>query len=88
MLSLHPAADTLTVPAAGLNHARMKLTWKDHEEIAWALIDQFPDQDPLKLIFPKLHAMVCSLEEFGYKPYACHASRVESLQRRWHECEK
>jgi len=26
----------------------MKLTWKDHEEIAWALADKFPDQDPLK----------------------------------------
>ena len=34
----------------------MKLTWKDHEEIAWALIDKFPDQDPLRLSFPKLHA--------------------------------
>ena len=36
----------------------MKLTWKDHEEIAWALVDKFPDQDPLKLSFPKLHKMV------------------------------
>ena len=36
----------------------MKLTWKDHEEIAWALMDKFPDQDPLKLSFPKLHQMV------------------------------
>ena len=48
--------------------AHMKLTWKDHEEVAWALMDKFPDQDPLKLSFPKLHKMVLELDEFGDDP--------------------
>lgn len=78
----------MTVPAAGLNHARMKLTWKDHEEIAWALIDQFPDQDPLKLSFPKLHAMVCALEEFGDKPDASNEKVLENIQMAWYEEKK
>src|SRR6185295_7778458 len=50
----------LTIGHGTANHPPMKLTWKDHEEIAWALMDNFPDQDPLKLSFPKLHAMVCA----------------------------
>ena len=66
----------------------MKLTWKDHEEIAWALMDQFPDQDPLKLSFPKLHAMVCALEEFGDKPEASNEKILENIQMAWYEEKK
>jgi FeS assembly protein IscX len=46
----------------------MKLTWKDHEEIAWALADKYPDQDPLKLSFPKLHNMVTELDSLTTSP--------------------
>ena len=74
---------TLRAPAA--NHSRMKLTWKDHEEVAWALIDKFPDQDPLKLSFPKLHAMVCALEDFGDKPDASNEKILENIQMTWLE---
>ena len=66
----------------------MKLTWKDHEEIAWALIDKFPDQDPLKLSFPKLHKMVCELEEFGDKPDASNEKILENIQMAWYEEKK
>ena len=48
----------------------MKLTWNDAEEIAWALADKFPAQDPLKLSFPKLHKLVTELENFGDHPDA------------------
>ena len=58
----------------------MKLTWKDHEELAWALVDKFPDQDPLKLSFPKLHKMVCELEEFGDKPENSNEKVLENIQ--------
>ena len=63
----------------------MKLTWKDHEEIAWALIDKFPDQDPLKFSFPKLHALVCGLEEFGDKPDGSNEKILENIQMAWLE---
>ena len=63
----------------------MKLTWKEHEEIAWALIDKFPDLDPLKLSFPKLHKMVCELEEFGDKPETSNEKILENIQMAWYE---
>lgn len=66
----------------------MKLTWKDHEEIAWALIDKFPDLDPLKLSFPKLHQMVLELEDFGDKPDASNEKILENIQMAWYEEKK
>lgn len=66
----------------------MKLTWKDHEEIAWALIDKFPDQDPLKLSFPKLHKMVCELAEFGDVATGSNEKILENIQMAWYEEKK
>ena len=62
----------------------MKLTWKDSEDIAWALIDKFPDQDPLRLSFPKLHQLVCGLEEFGDDPNASNEKLLENIQMAWY----
>jgi FeS assembly protein IscX len=64
---------------------RVKLTWKDHEEIAWALLDKFPDQDPLKLSFPKLHKMVTELDGFGDRPEASNEKILENIQMTWLE---
>jgi FeS assembly protein IscX len=63
----------------------MKLTWKDSEEVAWALLDKFPDQDPLKLSFPKLHKMVCELEGFDDRPDASNEKILENIQMAWFE---
>ena len=63
----------------------MKLTWKDADEIAWALKDKFPDQDPLRLSFPKLHKLIVELEEFGDNPSASSESILESIQMAWYE---
>jgi FeS assembly protein IscX len=63
----------------------MKLTWKDSEEVAWALLDKFPDQDPLKLSFPKLHKMVCELEGFDDRPEASNEKILENIQMAWFE---
>lgn len=79
---------TLTLRRLAANHSLMKLTWKDHEEIAWALIDKFPDQDPLKLSFPKLHKMVTELEDFGDKPDASNEKILENIQMAWLEEKK
>jgi FeS assembly protein IscX len=62
-----------------------KLTWKDTEDIAYALIDKFPDQDPLKLSFPKLHKMIIELEEFGDVPDKSTESVLETIQMAWYE---
>lgn len=63
----------------------MTLTWKDSEEIAWALMDKFPDQDPLKLSFPKLHKMVLELEEFSDVPTGSNEKILEAIQMAWFE---
>ena len=63
----------------------LKLTWKDTDEIAYALIDAHPDQDPLKLSFPKLHKLVIGLEEFGDDPDKSSESILESIQMAWYE---
>jgi FeS assembly protein IscX len=63
----------------------LKLTWKDTDEIAYALIDAHPDQDPLKLSFPKLHKLVTELEEFGDDPDKSSESILESIQMAWYE---
>jgi FeS assembly protein IscX len=78
----------LTGHTRATNDSPMKLTWKDHEEIAWALLDKFPDQDPLKLSFPKLHKMVTELEEFGDKPDASNEKILENIQMAWFEEKK
>jgi FeS assembly protein IscX len=75
----------LTAHKTAANDSAMKLTWKDHEEIAWALADKFPDQDPLKLSFPKLHKMVCELEEFGDDANASNEKVLENIQMTWLE---
>ena len=62
-----------------------KLTWKDSEEIAYALIDKFPVQDPLKLSFPKLHQMVIELEDFGDDPQKSNEAVLEAIQMAWYE---
>jgi FeS assembly protein IscX len=62
-----------------------KLTWKDADEIAYALIDAHPDQDPLKLSFPKLHKLVIELEDFGDDPEKSSESILESIQMAWYE---
>ena len=63
----------------------MKLTWKDYDEIAYALADKFPDQDPLRLSFPRLHKMICDLEEFADVPDASNERALESIQMAWCE---
>jgi FeS assembly protein IscX len=62
-----------------------KLTWKDTDDLAYALIDAHPDQDPLKLSFPKLHKLVTELEEFGDDPEKSSESILESIQMAWYE---
>jgi len=62
-----------------------KLTWKDTDEIAYALIDNHPDVDPLKLSFPKLHKLITELEDFGDAPDKSSESILESIQMAWYE---
>jgi FeS assembly protein IscX len=62
-----------------------KLTWKEAEDIAFALIDKYPDQDPMKLSFPKLHKMITELEGFSDDPNSSNEKVLETIQMTWYE---
>lgn len=62
-----------------------KLTWADDEEIAHALLEKYPDQDPLKLSFPKLHKMVVELTAFEGDPKGSNEKILETIQMGWYE---
>lgn len=62
-----------------------KLTWKDTEEIAYALMEAYPDIDVLSLSFPTLHRWICSLPDFDDDPEASNERILEEIQMIWYE---
>ncbi len=63
----------------------MKLKWTDSEDIAIALADAHPEQDPLKVRFTDLHRWVTELEDFDDDPKASNEPKLEAIQMAWHE---
>ena len=63
----------------------MKLTWDDVEEIAWALRDQHPAVDPLRLSYPTLRQWILALPDFDGAPDACNEALLERIQMAWLE---
>lgn len=63
----------------------MGLTWKDAEEIAIALMEKFPDTDPMTVRFTDLHRWVTELEDFSDDPKASNESILEAVQMAWHQ---
>jgi FeS assembly protein IscX len=60
-------------------------TWKQPDEVAWALIDANPDTDPLELNFVDLHRMVVELEGFTGDPDEANETILEAIVMAWHE---
>lgn len=48
-------------------------------------MDKFPDQDPLRLSFPKLHGMILDLDEFEDDPEGSTEAILETIQMVWYE---
>jgi FeS assembly protein IscX len=63
----------------------MSLTWDQPAEIAWALVDAFPDADPLDLNFVQLHGMIVGLEGFDDDAGAASEQKLEAIVVAWHE---
>ena len=61
------------------------MKWTDIEDIALALIDRFPDQDPLTLRFTELHQHVRELPGFDDDPKRSNEKILEAIQMRWLE---
>lgn len=63
----------------------MKLRWTDCEDIALALMERFPAQDPLAVRFTDLHAWVLGLPEFEDDPKRCNEKILEAIQMAWYD---
>jgi FeS assembly protein IscX len=61
------------------------LTWNDREDIALALLDKYPDTNPLSVRFTDLHRWVTELDSFADDPAASNESKLEAIQMAWYE---
>ena len=61
------------------------MKWIDAEDIAIALVEKFPDLDPLTIRFTDLHERVLALENFDDDPKASNEPKLEAIQMAWLE---
>ena len=61
----------------------MGLKWTDTLEIAEALIEAHPDQDPAKINFVDLMNWVAALPESDDDPKRCGERILEAIQQTW-----
>ena len=63
----------------------MSLKWIDSLDIAIALIEEYPEQDPVLIRFTDLRDWVLALEEFDDDPAHCSERILEAIQQCWIE---
>jgi len=61
------------------------MKWIDTREIAIALAEKFPDQDPARVNFVDLRAWVIALEGFDDDPKRSGEKVLEAIQAAWIE---
>jgi FeS assembly protein IscX len=61
------------------------LTWDDAEDLALALAEKHPGQDPLAVRFTDLRRWVMDLEGFAGDPAASTEGKLEAIQMAWWE---
>ncbi len=61
----------------------MALYWEDAEDIAEALLEAHPAQDPLDVSFATLHRMICELADFADEPSRSSEGKLEAIQQAW-----
>jgi FeS assembly protein IscX len=62
-----------------------KLSWTDIEDIALALRDKYPDQDPSFIRFTDLHKWITELDGFEDDPKKSNEAKLEAIQTAWLE---
>jgi FeS assembly protein IscX len=62
-----------------------ELRWTDAEDIAIALLEKFPEQNPLEVRFTDLHRYVTELPPFVDDPKASNEAKLEAIQMAWYE---
>jgi FeS assembly protein IscX len=63
----------------------MALKWLDSLEIALALMDKYPQQDPQKIRFTDLREWILHLDDFDDDPKHCNERILEAVQQCWIE---
>ena len=61
------------------------MKWLDAEAIAIALVEKFPDVDPLTLRFTDLRDRVIALTGFNDDPKSSNEPKLEAIQMAWYE---
>ena len=61
------------------------MKWTDSREIALALSEKFPDQDPKKVNFVDLRNWILQLPEFHDDPKRSGEKILEAIQMAWIE---
>jgi FeS assembly protein IscX len=57
--------------------------WIDAEDIAIALVEKYPDTDPLTVRFTDLRNHVLALEGFDDDPKTSNEPKLEAIQMAW-----
>jgi FeS assembly protein IscX len=60
-----------------------KIMWQDITDIAIALHEKMPDQDPLEVRFTDLHKWVRELPGFADDPNKSNEKILEAIQMAW-----
>jgi FeS assembly protein IscX len=61
------------------------MKWVDSEDIALALIEKYPDVDPLTVRFTQMREWILQLDDFDDDPKASNEPKLEAIQMAWHE---
>ena len=59
------------------------MTWSDVTDIAIALHERFPEQDPLEVRFTDLHHWVTEIPGFTGDPQKSNEKILEAIQMAW-----
>jgi FeS assembly protein IscX len=59
------------------------MKWTDTRDIAIALVEKYPDQDPAKVNFVDLYNWVLALPGFSDDPKRCGEKILEAIQMAW-----
>jgi len=63
----------------------MGLKWTDSEDIAFELLERYPQIEPLTVRFTDLHRYVTELPDFEDDPKKSSEGILEAIQMAWHE---
>jgi len=62
-----------------------RLDWQSLDDIAIALYEKFPEQDPTHVRFTDLHKWITELEGFEDDPLKSNEAKLERIQMAWLE---